>query len=272
MKKTIAADYELETRTFRERRDAVLARRDGCLSTTSSTILVEGRNDVAFGTVTVKSDDVHVVIHDGVSMTCGGARVRERKLRPDQDEDLLFQGHVSHQLTRRGDTLVLRTCDPQALLLQTFRGASWFPVDERLRLRARAVPLEHPRTRELDYSVSSIKESVVVDYVLVVEIGGVFYSLEPIQEPKRLLVQFRDTTNGEQTSIVGRYLYAPLPQGGVTYLDFNHALTPDSAHNPGEISLVPPERNSVRVRIEAGERNSRSAGVLVLPEVALASG
>jgi uncharacterized protein (DUF1684 family) len=249
-------DYDTELRAFRAKRDASLGAEDGWLSTTGLAILDEGTNELPFGVVTVKGDAVHVVAHEEASITRMGEAVRERKLRPDQDEDLLFQGRISHQLIRRGDTLAIRTRDPESPLRRAFTGSEWFAADPSFRVSARAVPLEHPRTRELNYSMVA-KESVVIDYLLAFEWGGVMYSLEPVVEPKRLLVQFRDLTNGDSTSEIGRYLYAPLPQLGRTVIDFNQALNPGCAYGAHVLSPVPPKRNTLYIHIDAGEKAPR---------------
>ena len=246
-------DFDAEVRAFRAKRDGALSAKDGWLSTIGLVILEEGHNELSFGTVTVTGDTVRVVASDGARLTRSGEPIRERKLKPDQDEDVLQEGRVSHQLIRRGDTLAIRTRDPGSALRQSFRGSEWFPANPLFRVSARAVPLEHPRTRELTYSVAA-KESVVVDYLLAFNWGGVMYSLEPIVEPKRLFVQFRDLTNGDATSEIGRYLYAPLPQQGRTVLDFNQALNPGCAYSPHVMWPVPPKRNMLYVHIDAGEK------------------
>ncbi|MGH9441058.1 MAG: DUF1684 domain-containing protein, partial [Thermoanaerobaculia bacterium] len=77
---------------------------------------------------------------------------------------------------------------------------------------------------------------------------------------------------GELTSAVGRYLYAPLPHAGRTIVDFNQALTPGYVYNPNVISLVPPKRNTLYVRVEAGEKLPVRERAHALPKRARASG
>jgi uncharacterized protein (DUF1684 family) len=249
----VVEDYEAEQHAFRSKRDAALRAEDGWLTATNVSLLVEGMNLVSFGHIAVKGDSVRVTIHEGREVTCRGERVRERKVDPDQDGDVLREGTVWHQVVRRGDTLAVRTHDAAHEARRTFAGPEWFPIDRSWRLSARAVPLERPRDHVLRYSIDA-SETVTTDYVLVVERDGVTYSIEPIVEPKRLFIQFRDPTNGAETSHVGRYLYAALPQQGRTVLDFNRALSPGCAYNEHVISPLPPARNAVHVKIEAGEK------------------
>jgi uncharacterized protein (DUF1684 family) len=252
MMNPLAVDYDAEMLAFRAKRENALKSEDGWLSTTGLTILEEGKNELTFGVVHVNGDTVLVAAKDGVRLERQGDVIRERKLRPDQDDDIIYQGRVSHQLIRRGDTLAIRTRDPESPLRKAFHGSEWFPINPAFRVSARAVPLERPRTRDLEYSVAA-RETVITDYLLTFNWGGVLYSLEPIIEPKRLFIPFRDLTNGTSTSPIGRYLYAPLPEQGRTVIDFNQACNPGSAYSDHVLWPVPPKRNTLYFHLDAGE-------------------
>jgi uncharacterized protein (DUF1684 family) len=245
--------YEGEMRLFRAKRDAALRAEGGWLSATGLSILKEGDNEVSFGIVTVSGDSVRMVARCGVEVTRRDAPVREACLRADQDDDVLHVGTTSHQLIRRGDTLAIRSRDPESPRRRMFPGSEWFPVDPDWRVYARAVPLERTRTLELTYSVAA-HETAATEYILAFERYGVTYALEPIVEPRRLFILFRDTTNGRLTSEIGRYLYAPLPQNGRTVLDFNQALTPGCAYSEHVMYPIPPKRNMLHIPIESGEK------------------
>ncbi len=248
--------YDGEMRLFRAKRDAALRAEDGWLSTTGLVVLMDGRNELGFGAVTVRGDSVHLAVHPEAVVTYRSVTVREAWLRPDQDDDVLYVGRTSHQLIRRGETLAMRSRDPDSDLRRSFPGSDWFPVDANWRVNARAVPLDRPRTLEIGYSVAA-QEVHATDYILAFQVRGVTYALEPIVEPKRLFVLFRDMTNGESTCGIGRYLYAPLPHNGRTVLDFNTALTPGCAFSEHVMYPVPPKRNMLHVRVEAGEKAPR---------------
>jgi uncharacterized protein (DUF1684 family) len=250
--------YEGEMRLFRAKRDAALRAEDGWLAASGLLVLNDGANEIAFGTITVKGDTVHIAVRGDVVVTHRSAPIREAWLRPDQDDDILYVGRTNHQLIRRGDTLAVRSRDPDAKLRRSFPGSDWFPVDPAWRIYARAVPLERPRRLELSYSVAA-QEVTTTEYILVFDCHGVTYALEPIVEPKRLFILFRDSTNGELTSEIGRYLYAPLPQNGRTVLDFNQALTPGCAYSEHVMCPIPPKRNLLHIRIESGEKTPRVA-------------
>jgi hypothetical protein len=250
--------YEGDMRLFRAKREAALRAEDGWLSASGLFVLTEGANDLAFGTITVRGDSVHLATRTGVLVTYRSAPLREAWLRPDQDDDVVYVGRTSHQLIRRGDTLAIRSRDPDSPLRRSFPGSDWFPVDPEWRVYARAVPLERPRTLQLDYSVAA-HETAATEYILAFERDGVTYALEPIVEPRRLFILFRDATNGELTSKIGRYLYAPLPHNGRTILDFNQALTPGCAYSEHVMYPIPPKRNMLYIRVESGEKIPRLA-------------
>jgi len=248
--------YDGEMRLFRAKRDSALRAEDGWLSATGLFVLSEGANELPFGTVTVSGDSIRVVTRPGVVVTRRSTPVRETTLQPDQDEDVLLVGRTSYQLIRRGDTLAIRKRCPDSPLRRSFEGPDWYPVDPGWRLYARAVPLERPRTLDLRYSIAA-RETTATEYILAFDWNGVTYALEPIVEPKRLFILFRDRTNGHATSEIGRYLYAPLPQNGRTVLDFNQALTPGCAYSEHVMYPIPPKRNMLHISVESGEKAPR---------------
>jgi hypothetical protein len=66
-------------------------------------------------------------------------------------------------------------------------------------------------------------------------------------------VPFRDTTAGEETYEVGRYLEPrPLPDGRLSF-DLNLAYNPYCAYNTGWSCPIPPFENRLQVPIRAGE-------------------
>lgn len=245
--------YAADMRAFRAKRDAALRADDGWLCACGLSVLSEGRNQLPFGEVTVRGDTVLFQARPELAMTRRGEPVREGRLRPDQDDDVLSLGSVTYQLIRRGDTLAIRARDTDSPVRRAFRGSEWFPIDPTWRVEARIVPLERPRDLEIAYSISA-SETSTTEYVLVFERRGVTYSLDPVVEPKRLFILFRDLTNGVATTDIGRYLYAPLPHLGRTVLDFNQALSPGCAFSEHVLCPVPPLRNALRVHVDAGER------------------
>jgi len=87
------------------------------------------------------------------------------------------------------------------------------------------------------------------------EVEGQPVSLTVFKEKVRghLFVPFRDTTAGQETYEVGRYLEPKLLPDGRLSLDLNLAYNPYCAYNTGWSCPIPPFENIVRVPIRAGE-------------------
>ena len=67
------------------------------------------------------------------------------------------------------------------------------------------------------------------------------------------LLTFRDGTSGNATYGAGRYLYTRLPQNGRVTLDFNLAMNPPCAFTEFATCPLPPVKNRLLIRVEAGE-------------------
>lgn len=67
-----------------------------------------------------------------------------------------------------------------------------------------------------------------------------------------LFLIFKDATNGVETYGGGRFLSAPLPENGLTTLDFNKAFNPYCAFNSYVLCPITPAVNRLPARIAAG--------------------
>ena len=96
-------------------------------------------------------------------------------------------------------------------------------------------------------------------------IDGVPYSLTayqvmsvPEEERQQIVVPFKDDTNGHETYGGGRYLSIQLPIDSQTEIDFNRAFNPMCAYDAKYNCAIPPVKNWLSVRIEAGEKMFRA--------------
>lgn len=71
---------------------------------------------------------------------------------------------------------------------------------------------------------------------------------------KYLFIPFRDLTSGKETYGGGRYLDTEIPSGDVLILDFNRAYNPYCAYSHRYSCPIPPEENTLKVAIRAGEK------------------
>ncbi|MCU1543867.1 MAG: hypothetical protein JWM50_1732 [Microbacteriaceae bacterium] len=84
---------------------------------------------------------------------------------------------------------------------------------------------------------------------------GVDYDLAAYRAGRALQLVFADSTSGDTTYSVGRFLFvAPNADGTIT-LDFNRAVLPPCAFSYNFNCPMPPKQNRFRVPIEAGEKN-----------------
>jgi uncharacterized protein len=84
---------------------------------------------------------------------------------------------------------------------------------------------------------------------------GVDYNLAAFKSGRALQLVFADTTNGDSTYSVGRFLFiAPNADGTIT-LDFNRAVLPPCAFSYNFNCPMPPQQNRFSVPVEAGEKN-----------------
>ena len=84
---------------------------------------------------------------------------------------------------------------------------------------------------------------------------GVDYDLAAFKAGRALQLVFADTTNGDSTYSVGRFLFvAPNADGTIT-LDFNRAVLPPCAFSYNFNCPMPPRQNRFGVPITAGEKN-----------------
>lgn len=69
-----------------------------------------------------------------------------------------------------------------------------------------------------------------------------------------LFIPFRDGTSGVESYGGGRYLDVTIPENETITIDFNLAYNPYCAYSYRYSCPVPPEENTLKIRIEAGEK------------------
>ncbi|MFN5148804.1 MAG: DUF1684 domain-containing protein [Flavobacteriia bacterium] len=71
---------------------------------------------------------------------------------------------------------------------------------------------------------------------------------------KYLFIPFRDSTSGNETYGGGRYIDTEIPSGKTLILDFNRSYNPYCAYSHRYSCPIPPEENTLKVTIYAGEK------------------
>jgi hypothetical protein len=128
----------------------------------------------------------------------------------------------------------------------------WFPYRADRRYAVTLAPVA-PRAQRI---LSPEGLSVEATEVGTVDAGGV--SLRVMRVPgasggERLLINFRDATNGDGSYPAGRFVEL-TPQGGERYLlDLNRAFNPNCAYSGAFPCPIPWSGNAFTERVEAGE-------------------
>jgi uncharacterized protein (DUF1684 family) len=268
------AGYRREVERWRADREARLEAEDGWLSVVGLFWLAEGENvcgSRAGSTVLLpkgapekagaflrRGSQVSVRIEPGVSASLGGKPLASAILRSDASgaADVVRLGSLSMSVIERGGQLGLRLKDNEGPGRKSFKGLSWFPVDPGYRAVARFVPGPPGATLEIT-NVLGQTQKLPTPGDVVFSIGGRELRLSPVlEEPdaRELFFIFRDETSARETYGAGRYLYAELPKDGTVVLDFNKAYSPPCAFTRYATCPLPPRRNRLAVRIEAGEK------------------
>ncbi len=141
-----------------------------------------------------------------------------------------------------------------------FRGHSFFPINEKLHVKAKftrtlnPVPFKMQTTTERTPIYEKYGEVVFsIDdkqYKLNV------YQSHRLRETEKyknyLFLPFTDLTNGMETYEGGRYIDLSVPNSDSIIIDFNKAYNPYCAYSHTHSCPVPPEENSIPLKIKAG--------------------
>lgn len=135
----------------------------------------------------------------------------------------------------------------------------WFPVDPALRVRA---AFEPDGARMTIASTASGDRAAERAGWLIFAAGGVACRLaavrllEPGVSADHLDVYFRDSTSGNESYGMGRYVTVER-EGADVIVDFNRAYNPSCALSPFYNCPIPPRENTLAVPIRAGEMTPR---------------
>ncbi len=84
--------------------------------------------------------------------------------------------------------------------------------------------------------------------------NGIDYNLAAFKSGRALQLVFSDSTSGQSTYSVGRFLFVAPQSDGTITLDFNRAILPPCAFSYAFNCPMPPKQNRFTVPVEAGEK------------------
>jgi uncharacterized protein (DUF1684 family) len=143
---------------------------------------------------------------------------------------------------------------------EQFSGLEFYPIDLKYHVKAKfvrtpnEVPFLMPTTTERlpEYVKYGEAHFTIDGKELELEL---YQGTTPIEEPgyeDYLFLPFTDLTSGDGSYGGGRFLDARIPKGDEIILDFNKAYNPYCAYNHKYSCPIPPKKNDLLVRIEAG--------------------
>lgn len=145
---------------------------------------------------------------------------------------------------------------------QTFKGIHFFPVNTAYAVDA--LFIRTPNEKPFQMSTSSGMRKTYVKFAEVFFMIGekeyklnVYQSqdlLKSVEYKDYLFIPFTDATSGNETYEGGRYIDLTIPTTDHILLNFNKAYHPYCAYTEGYNCPVPPQENTLPVRIEAGVR------------------
>ncbi len=145
---------------------------------------------------------------------------------------------------------------------KTFKGIHFFPFNESYAVNARFV--RTPQEKPFQMSTSSGMRKTYVKYAEVFFVIdkkeyklNVYQSQELLKSEEYkdyLFIPFTDATSGNETYEGGRYIDLNIPQSDHILINFNKAYHPYCAYTDGYNCPVPPQENTLPIKIEAGVR------------------
>lgn len=158
-------------------------------------------------------------------------------LRAEKDD--FFKSHFQSPLTREQKV--------------DFKGLSYFPEDETLRLEVQVEPLNDPSPIVMQTTTGGVQEYIRYGRFKFLS-DGQEAELTIYQSEHGFFLPFVDSLAGKETYPAGRYL-EPEPLPGDRFLvDFNLAYNPYCAYNEMWSCPITPAENRIKVPVRAGEK------------------
>ena len=203
------------------------------------------------------------IVVDGTPVD--GEAVVRGKDDPQPSEIVFSETVTGFVIASEEGDYALRVWDAKSEAIQQFGSIDAFDFNPEWIIQATFTPIEGGRTVGFEHLKDEGKtRDMVVPGEITFTKDGIDYNLAAFKSGRALQLVFADTTNGDSTYSVGRFLFvAPNADGTVT-LDFNLAVLPPCAFSYNFNCPLPPAQNRFSVPIEAGEKNvlDRSGALL----------
>jgi uncharacterized protein len=143
-----------------------------------------------------------------------------------------------------------------------FKHLNYYPIDLKYRVAAKFIRTENQPMFQMKTTTSRLPEYTKYGEVLFT-LDGHEYKLNVYQSPDimkmpgyedYLFIPFTDTTNGNETYDVGRYIEFRIPKGEDVVVDFNQCYNPYCSYASRFSCPIPPAENALPIAIPAGEK------------------
>lgn len=150
----------------------------------------------------------------------------------------------------------LRVWDAESEAIRDFGSIDAFPFSREWIIQAAFTPIEGGKSVGFEHLKDDGKtREMVIPGEITFSKDGVDYNLAAFKAGRALQLVFADSTNGDSTYSVGRFLFVVPNEDGTVTLDFNLAVLPPCAFSYNFNCPLPPAQNRFTVPIEAGEKN-----------------
>ncbi|MGZ9274465.1 MAG: DUF1684 domain-containing protein [Nitrospira sp.] len=205
------------------------------------------------GTLIRRSEHFEFEPAEGTEVLIDDRVVTNRTQLPTQRETgKITAGDLSLTVRRIADDYYLNIAYPNNPAIAQFTGVTWFTIDPAYHVVAKFLPYERAQQVVLALTFENATRTFPSTGDVVFHAGGQSMKLKTFVLGDELFLIFHDATNGAETYGGGRFLYAPLPQDGLTTLDFNKAFNPYCAFNSYVVCPIVPAVNRLPARIAAG--------------------
>lgn len=193
------------------------------------------------------------IVVDGV-LVDGEAIVRGKD--DESPSEIIFSETVSgFVIASEEGNYALRVWDANSEGIQEFGAIDNFDYNPDWVITAQFTEIPGGKTVGFEHlkDTGASREQVVPGDITFTK-DGVDYDLLAYKSGRALQLVFSDSTSGDSTYSVGRFLFvAPNADGTIT-LDFNRAILPPCAFSYAFNCPMPPKQNRFSVAVEAGEK------------------
>jgi uncharacterized protein (DUF1684 family) len=165
-------------------------------------------------------------------------------------------GSLEFRIREIGDAYYLFVSDLKNPAIASFKGSSWFAIDDSYRVPATFVAYEKPEEVRIPMTHIEWRKPMQSTGDVIFKLNGQDVRLKSFISDNELFIMFTDQTNGHETYGGGRFISAPIPKDGTTVVDFNKAFNPFCSLNEYVMCPIPPAENRLESRVTAGETYS----------------